>query len=111
VPQLQPLYASDDAGIRKMVVYALGALPGDEQVITLRTALQDASPDVRWNAALALARHDNASGVPVLQEMLDREAVQKVVVRDVNQLEDQDPVGEVLVSGLHAAAALKAGDL
>ena len=27
-PTLQPLYESDDPGIRKMVVYALGALPG-----------------------------------------------------------------------------------
>src|SRR5262249_39747621 len=50
VPRLQPLFESDDAGIRKMVVYALGALPGDEQIATLRTALQDSTPDVRWNA-------------------------------------------------------------
>ena len=28
VPKLQPLYESPDQGIRKMVVYALGALPG-----------------------------------------------------------------------------------
>ena len=39
VPTLQPLYESPDAGIRKMVVYALGALPGDAQIATLRTAL------------------------------------------------------------------------
>ena len=32
VPTLQPLYESPDAGIRKMVVYALGALPGDAQL-------------------------------------------------------------------------------
>src|SRR5262245_42939821 len=36
VPTLQPLFESSDAGIRKMVVYALGALPGDVQVDTLR---------------------------------------------------------------------------
>ena len=32
VPTLQPLYESPDAGVRKMVVYALGALPGDTQL-------------------------------------------------------------------------------
>ena len=41
VARLQPLYAAQDAGIRKMVVYALGALPGDALVPTLRTALRD----------------------------------------------------------------------
>jgi hypothetical protein len=35
VDELQPLYASADAGIRKMVVYALGALPGDAQTGTI----------------------------------------------------------------------------
>ena len=64
---------SPDAGIRKMVVYALGALPGDAQLDTLRTALQDAAPDVRWNAAVALARHGDREGAGVIRQMLDRE--------------------------------------
>ena len=68
-----------------MVVYALGALPGDAQLATLRTALQDAAPDVRWNAAVALARHGNHEGVPVLRQMLDREYVEQTVKRDVRQ--------------------------
>ena len=37
-----------------------------------RKALKDEAADVRWNAAVALARHDNAEGVPVLRQMLDR---------------------------------------
>ena len=70
-----PLYTAPDAdaGIRKMVVYALGALPGDAQVDTLRTALEDPVADVRWNAAMALARHGSTDGVPVLRQMLDRQ--------------------------------------
>src|SRR5438132_7105 len=77
VPRLIPLYTAQDAdgGIRKMVVYALGALPGDAQNATLRTALQDSAADVRWNAAVALARHGNHEGVPVLRQMLDRQYV------------------------------------
>jgi len=107
VPRLQPLYESSDAGIRKMVVYALGALPGEAQIVTLRTALQDSAADVRWNAAIALARHGSHEGVPVLRQMLDRSYVEQAVKRDVRQDEDQDPIADVMISGLRAAAALR----
>ena len=109
VPRLIPLYIAPeaDAGIRKMVVYALGALPGDEQLPILRTALQDSAPDVRWNAAVALARKGNHDGVPVLKQMLDRQYVEQTVKRDVRQDDDQDPIADVMISGLRAAAALK----
>jgi HEAT repeat protein len=105
--RLQPLYTSPDAGIRKMVVYSLGALPGDSQLPTLRTALQDEMPDVRWNAAVALSRHANHEGVPVLRQMLDRQYVEQTVKSDVRQDDDRDPVADVMISGLRAAASLK----
>ena len=111
VPQLVPLFASEDAGIRKMVVYALGALPGESQVATLKTALQDSVPDVRWNAAIALARHGSREGVGVVRQMLDRTYVEQTVKRDVRQDEDQDPVSDVIISGLRVAAALKDPEL
>jgi hypothetical protein len=109
VPRLISLYTAQDsdAGIRKMVVYALGALPGDAQTDTLRTALQDGTADVRWNAAVALARHNNHEGVGVLRQMLDRPYVEQTVKRDVRVDEDQDPVADVMISGLRAAASLK----
>jgi hypothetical protein len=109
VAKLVPLYTAQDAdaGIRKMVVYALGALPGDAQVTTLRTAVQDAVADVRWNAAVALARHGSHEGVVVLKQMLDRQYVEQAVKRDVRVDSDQDPVADVMISGLRAAAALK----
>ena len=107
VPKLQTLYESPDQGIRKMVVYALGALPGDAQLLTLRTALQDPSPDVRWNAAVALARKGSHEGVPVLRQMLDRQYVEQAVRREVRQDEDRDPIADVMISGLRAAATLK----
>jgi len=109
VPRLIPLYTAQDSdpGIRKMVVYALGALPGDAQTTTLRTALQDAVADVRWNAAVALARHGSHEGVAILKQMLDRPYVEQAVKRDVRVDEDQDPVADVMISGLRAAAALK----
>jgi len=109
VARLAPMYGAQDAdpGIRKMVVYALGALPGDTQLLTLRTALQDPAADVRWNAAVALARHGRSDGVPVLQQMLNRAYVEQHVRRDIRQDEDQDPIADVMISGLRAAATLK----
>ena len=108
VPRLIPLYTSPDAdpGIRKMVVYALGALPGTEQLTTLRTALHDDTADVRWNAAVALARKGNHEGVPVLKQMLDRAYVEQTVKRDVRQDSDEDPIADVIISGLRSAAVL-----
>jgi HEAT repeat protein len=106
VQTLVPLYASPDAGVRKMVVYVLGALPGQGQLKTLQTALEDGAADVRWNAAVALARHGARDGVPVLRQMLDRSYVERAVTRNVRQDSDQDPVADVLISGLRAAAAL-----
>ncbi|HXI29589.1 MAG TPA: HEAT repeat domain-containing protein [Vicinamibacterales bacterium] len=107
VPTLEPLYQSPDAGVRKMTVYALGALPGDAQLATLRTALEDSMPDVRWNAAVALARKGRHDGVPVLRQMLDRSYVEHAVTREVRQDEDRDPIADVMISGLRAAATLK----
>ncbi len=109
VPQLVPLYTAPDgdAGIRKMVVYALGALPGEAQMTTLRTALQDPVADVRWNAAVALARHGNHEGINVVKQMLDRPYLEQTVKREVRQDSDQDPIADVMISGLRAAAFLK----
>ena len=107
--RLQPLYQSPDAGVRKMVVYALGALPGDAQRETLRAALQDEQPDVRWNAAVGLARHGDREGAGVIRQMIDRDYVEHIVKREVRQDQDLDPIAEVMISGLHAAAALKDG--
>jgi HEAT repeat protein len=107
ISTLEPLYQSPDAGVRKMTVYALGALPGDTQIATLRTALEDSAPDVRWNAAVALARKGRHDGVPVLRQMLDRHYVEQTVKREVRQDEDRDPIADVMISGLRAAATLK----
>ena len=113
VARLIPLYQAQDAdpGVRKMVVYALGALPGDTQVDTLRAALQDETPDVRWNAAVALARHGRNEGASVLHQMLDRAYVERTVKREVRQDSDQDPIADVMISGIRAGAALKDASL
>lgn len=102
---VEQMYRSDDAGVRKMAVYALGALPG-EDVAVLRAALEDQVPDVQWNAAVALARHGNRDGVTVLARMLDRAYVERTVTRVATIDATLDPVSEVMVSGLQAVGTL-----
>jgi HEAT repeat protein len=67
---LLELARSDDAGLRKAAVHALGPFPEAREV--LAGALADAAVDVRWNAAVALARQGDARAVPVLLQMMDR---------------------------------------
>ena len=111
VPRIEQLYASDDAGIRKMVVYSLGAMRAGAGSKVLETALNDPAPDVQWNAAVALARHGRREGVPVLRRMLDRQYLEQSVKRQVEADADLDPAGEVMISGLQAAAALRESSL
>ena len=111
VADIEAMYASDDAGVRKMAVYALGTLPGTGDHDTLRNALDDPAADVQWNAAVALARHGRDDGITVLRRMLDREYVSRMVTRSAAAEAAIDPVSEVIVSGLQAAATLGAAEL
>ena len=111
VDDIEAMYRSDDAGVRKMAVYALGALTGSGDHATLRNALDDPAADVQWNAALALARHGRSDGMTVIRRMLDREYVARMVTRRASADDPLDPVSEVIVSGLQAAASLRATEL
>jgi len=71
-PALVELARSEDAGVRKTAVHALGSFPGAESRATLAGALDDPVEDVRWNAAVALARRRDPAAASVLLEMLDR---------------------------------------
>jgi HEAT repeat protein len=107
VPRLRELYRSPDAGVRKMVVFALGVLPGTEQADTLKLALGDPVPDVEWNAAVALADDGHPEAVPVLARMLDREYLARTVTRTSSLTAATDPISEVMLGGLRAAARLR----
>lgn len=111
VGHIESMYRSDDAGVRKMAVYALGTLPGAGEHSTLRTALEDPAADVQWNAAVALARHGRRDGMVVIRRMLDRSYVERMVTRTPRTDGTIDPVSEVIVSGLQAAASLGASEL
>ena len=107
---IETTYSSEDAGVRKMAVYALGGLETDDLSV-LRGALEDPVPDVQWNAAVALARQGESDGVRVLRRMLDREYVERTVTRVARVDAALDPVSEVMISGLQAVAVLRSTEL
>lgn len=101
VPRLVALARGDDAGLRKAAVYALGAFPAEEARSALTTALSDPVTDVRWNAAIALARRRDPAAAPVLLSMLDRAELAKVP-----GLTDEQR-SEAMVQAVTASAVLR----
>ena len=78
VPGLVHLAGDTDAGLRKSALHALGAFATDDARRTLAAGLDDAVEDVRWNAALGLARQKDERAAPVLLQMLDRDHLAQV---------------------------------
>jgi HEAT repeat protein len=108
VPKLMEMFPAADPEVRKVIVYVLGALPGDAQTVTLATALEDPVADVRWNAAIALARHGSHEAVPVLRQMLDRDYVERTVRgTPAATVPETDRVDEIMISSLRMLASLK----
>jgi HEAT repeat protein len=101
VPRLVALARSDDPGLRKAAVHALGAFPGEAAREALVTAVSDPVTDVRWNAAVALARHRDPAAVPVLLAMMDRGEL-----AEVPGLSDAQR-SEAMVQAVEAAAVLR----
>src|SRR3989442_479695 len=66
------------AGLRRSAVYRLGALDSGGSIGPVRSLLNDPVKDVAWNAALALARRGDRSGLPVLARMLERSYLDRV---------------------------------
>lgn len=100
LPRLIDLARSDDPGLRKTAAHALGAFPGEESRQALTLALEDPVADVRWNAAVALARRRDPAAVPVLLGMLDRAALAAVPT-----LSEEQRVA-AMIQGAEAAAVV-----
>ncbi len=58
--------------VRNRAAIALGAMSADDSFTGLRSLLSDPEPNVRWNAAVSLAKHGDPSGRTVLLNLLDR---------------------------------------
>jgi len=71
-PEVVFYLKSDSPDVRKTAAYVLGVLGQGESRAPLRELLNDPVADVRWNAALALARLHEDTGLDVLIKMLER---------------------------------------
>jgi HEAT repeat protein len=103
VPELVRLAGAEDDGVRKSAVHALGALPGEAARVRLVSSLEDPVEDVRWNAALALARRGDAAGAAVLRGMLDRRHLAGVPGLTEEQREEAMLAAIVAAGQLHDA--------
>jgi HEAT repeat protein len=101
IPELVVLATDEDPGIRKTAVHALGVFRSDEATAALGGALGDPVDDVRWNAAVALARHGHPAAVPVLAQMLDRGQLARSEAVTPDQTEG------ILLQAIAGAALLK----
>jgi len=62
--------AADKNRVASTATFALGVVGGAAAMHRLQQLLDDPRPDVRYNAATGLARHGDATAIPVLLEML-----------------------------------------
>ena len=70
--QLLLMFEHKSARVRHQVVVALGNYDGDQVQIILKQALHDPEPNVRWDAAIALAKQKDDSGRRILLDLMDR---------------------------------------
>ena len=70
--QLLLMFEHKSARVRHQVVVALGNYDGDQVQIVLKQALNDPEPNVRWDAAIALAKQKDDSGRRILLDLMDR---------------------------------------
>ena len=70
--QLLHMFEHESARVRHQVVVALGNYDGDQVQTVLKQALNDPEPNVRWDAAIALAKQKDNSGRRILLDLMDR---------------------------------------
>ena len=70
--QLLLMFEHESARVRHQVVVALGNYDGDQVQIVLKQALHDPEPNVRWDAAIALAKQKDDSGRRILLDLMER---------------------------------------
>jgi hypothetical protein len=97
--------ASKRGSFHKVIAYSLGEIGHRDAIPALYTLLTNKSDDVRWNAALALARFDDKRALPTLKAMIDR--------RNLDSIQSMRPKGrdDVMVNALKGVRMLRATSL
>ncbi|MGH9749217.1 MAG: HEAT repeat domain-containing protein [Candidatus Polarisedimenticolia bacterium] len=108
---LTALLEDGEPDLRKIAAHSLGSLGAESAVDdALASLMHDPVEDVAWNAALALARHRDPRGLPLLRRMLDRTYLDGVTRPDpggrrvpLSEIQKED----ALVNALSSVARLR----
>ena len=87
-PQVAERLKDDDETVRGYSAYVLGTLGNTEAIKSLGVALNDPVGQVRWNAAVALARLGTDTGRAELHRMIDRDYL--MTIDELNLQQQQD---------------------
>lgn len=98
-----PKHLADE--LRSRAAFALGVVGGTRAIDRLVELLDDAYPNVRYNAATGLARHHELRATPALLEMLDPES-SSGYVDEKSAGEKQRKRSQILLNGVRAAFQL-----
>ena len=93
VNSLVDLLKSNDAQSRLHSVMALGKIGTNSTNEPLRTMLYDTEPNVRWDAAIGLAKQKDLSSRTILMDLLDRE-----YLNSFSNLDEKERVQIILVA-------------
>ncbi len=105
VPRLLEMLPKEDNELRKVIVYSLGVLGDKRALPALKEHLNDSQPDIQWNAALALARFQDAAGLPIVLKVLDRNYLNQISGMNEKQKES------AMINGIKAQAFLRDASL
>lgn len=122
IPDLVQIATGDDTGLRKAAVFALGLFSpkrraadglealvkatGEEVLATIRGAHNSSVVDLKWNAALALARWGETDAAGTLKTMLDRDSLE-VLAKSGATAMTEEMIAEVMVNAMKGALELK----
>ena len=100
------------AEVRSRAAFALGVFGGEKPIERLNELLSDAYPNVRYNAAIGLARHGDLRCHKTLLEMLDPTSTASLKY-EKSDSQKQVKLQSILVNGIRAVeqlVAVRAGD-
>lgn len=122
IPDLIQIATGDDAGLRKAAVFSLGlfspkrraaegleALPSatsEEALMAIRGAHNSSIVDLKWNAALALARWGETDAAATLKTMLDRASLDVLSKSEATAM-TEEMIAEVMVNAMKGVLELK----
>ena len=94
VDQVKKFIQKSNSNEEKLAaVITLGSL-GDTSVISeLQNLLEDEEPNIRWDAAIALAKLGDISGNPIINKLLDRS-----YLNNFSEVDEEEKVQAMLVA-------------